>query len=266
MISIVIATFNSEKTLERCLQSVISQKKSVFEILIKDGASTDRTCEIIAKYAGQIKYWDSSPDAGVYDAWNHCLTRISGDWFIFLGSDDYFLYDCFLSDISEQLQSVDFETATIAHGRNMIVDASGVELGLLGSPWDEAKKKIGTAMTIRHPGCFHSSRLLKAVGLFDTRLRIAGDHHYILRALQYGAPISYDQIGVAHEVGGLSTNPKNYWLLIKETYFIRKDIGLTPAFFPDVLMIKRLILLSMHKLIGEKALKAIMSAVKNRSN
>lgn len=72
-ISIVTATFNSEKTLEETLLSVFSQTHKDIEHIIVDGKSTDKTMEIVKKYEkkynGKLKYI-SEPDKGLYDAMN----------------------------------------------------------------------------------------------------------------------------------------------------------------------------------------------------
>lgn len=56
-VSFCIPTLNNEGTLERCLQSIVSQDYPDLEIVIVDGGSTDRTLEIAQKFTGQI-YFD----------------------------------------------------------------------------------------------------------------------------------------------------------------------------------------------------------------
>lgn len=53
-ISIVIPTYNSEKTLAKCLESIKSQTYKNIEIIIADGGSTDKTLEIAKKYTNKI--------------------------------------------------------------------------------------------------------------------------------------------------------------------------------------------------------------------
>ena len=51
IISIVIATYNAEKTIKRCLDSIVYQKTNEIELVIVDGASTDHTLDIIRDYS-----------------------------------------------------------------------------------------------------------------------------------------------------------------------------------------------------------------------
>ena len=72
LISIITVSYNSEKTIERTIQSVLNQSYKNIEYIIVDGLSNDKTVEIIEKYKEQIKYL-SEPDKGIYDAFNKGL-------------------------------------------------------------------------------------------------------------------------------------------------------------------------------------------------
>ena len=89
-ISIIIPTYNSEKTIERALDSIIKQTFLAWEVIIVDGVSNDNTIEKIKAYADleeRIR-WSSEPDKGIYDAMNKGMAMAKGEWLYFLGSDD----------------------------------------------------------------------------------------------------------------------------------------------------------------------------------
>ncbi|MBF4470272.1 glycosyltransferase [Flavobacterium sp. HJJ] len=251
MISIIIATYNSGKTIQRCLDSIYNQNFASYEILVKDGASTDNTVEILNSNVEKIYYLNTSNDNGVYDAWNHCLKRINGDWFLFLGSDDYF-EDCnFLFKMNEYFVKAD-ESTRIIYGKNKIINDEGDFISVVGDEWDIAKQKINSVMTIRHPGCFHHKSLLELAGLFDDKFKIVGDHHYILRSLKFGDPIFYPFVGVVHSLGGISTNPNLVNRVIKETYKLRRDLNLKPFVKIDTHFVKRVVISGIIFLFGKK--------------
>ena len=87
-ISIITVCFNSEATIENTLKSVGEQTYKDIEYIIIDGGSTDGTCGIIERYLPYITTFVSEPDNGIYDAMNKGLDRATGDYVLFLGSDD----------------------------------------------------------------------------------------------------------------------------------------------------------------------------------
>lgn len=89
--SVGILTFNSEKTLRRCLESV----KDFAEIIICDGGSNDKTLEIAREYNCKIIFQDKkykNPDHTINDfsgVRNQCLDTASYEWFLYVDSDEY---------------------------------------------------------------------------------------------------------------------------------------------------------------------------------
>lgn len=101
LVSIIIVTLNAGKYLRECLDSVINQSYKHFEIIIKDGQSTDDTLNIVADYKEYVSNFSSSKDRGIYDAMNQAVKQATGKWIYFLGSDDKLLTG--FSQVCEQL-------------------------------------------------------------------------------------------------------------------------------------------------------------------
>lgn len=87
LLTIITATYNSARTLEQTITSVLAQTVPV-EYIVIDGGSTDGTVDIIKKYADRIAYWVSEPDDGIYSAFNKGVAAATGEYVAFLGSDD----------------------------------------------------------------------------------------------------------------------------------------------------------------------------------
>jgi glycosyltransferase involved in cell wall biosynthesis len=100
-LSIIIATYNSEKTLRATLESLLTQSFREFEVIIADGFSGDGTLAIIKEFEDKFKLhniafnWSSEKDAGIYDAWNKALNRVSrfGRHILSKGTGTVFLDD-----------------------------------------------------------------------------------------------------------------------------------------------------------------------------
>tara|TARA_B110001454_G_C12716780_1_gene432890 strand:- start:1418 stop:2197 length:780 start_codon:yes stop_codon:yes gene_type:complete len=110
-ISIITVVLNGQKSIERCLKSVINQNypKNKIEYIVIDGGSTDKTVSIIKKYKKKINYWHSKKDKGLYDAMNIGISKSTGNIIGILNSDDYFYPNAFKT-ISEYFNkfNIDF--------------------------------------------------------------------------------------------------------------------------------------------------------------
>ena len=93
LISIVTVSLNSQKTIQRTIDSVKNQIYKNIEYIIIDGGSEDKTVSIIKNNSTTVKKWVSENDNGIYDAFNKGLRVFSGDYIGFLNSDDYLLPD-----------------------------------------------------------------------------------------------------------------------------------------------------------------------------
>ncbi len=101
--TIVVVTYNCEKTLEETIISIVNQTYTNKELVIIDGKSNDGTLDIIKKYESHISCFISEPDNGIYDAMNKALKNATGDYLIFLGSDDHFMSYGILKRVSEYI-------------------------------------------------------------------------------------------------------------------------------------------------------------------
>jgi glycosyltransferase involved in cell wall biosynthesis len=112
-ISIITTTFNSGKTIRDTIESVLKQTYQDYEYIIKDGASTDDTLEIIRQYEprfkGKLKVI-SAPDKGIYDGMNKGIAVATGDVVGILNSDDFYTTDDILQSVYTVLnQSPDLD-------------------------------------------------------------------------------------------------------------------------------------------------------------
>ena len=81
LITIIVPVYNTEKYLKECLDSIVSQSiEEAFEILVVDDGSKDRSADI-------IKYYQKNQ--GQSAARNHALEVATGEYLIFIDSDDY---------------------------------------------------------------------------------------------------------------------------------------------------------------------------------
>lgn len=108
MISIIVPIYNSEKTLSQCVDSILSQKYSDFEILLIDDGSTDESskmCDEYAKLDKRIRVFHQD-NQGVSAARNLGLDYMKGEFVTFCDSDDW-VEDTWLLDYIDNYHGED---------------------------------------------------------------------------------------------------------------------------------------------------------------
>ena len=96
LVSIITVSFNSEKTIKDTFESILNQTYTNIEYLVIDGASKDKTVDIIKEYEDKflkksISFkWLSEKDKGIYDAMNKGINLASGEIIGIINSDDWY--------------------------------------------------------------------------------------------------------------------------------------------------------------------------------
>lgn len=109
-VSIVTVTYNSEKTLEITMESVLTQTYDRIEYLIIDGASSDGTVSLAESYRERMEQKGirlrivSEPDSGIYDAMNKGIQLAEGDIIGILNSNDWYEPDTVETVVKEFAQ------------------------------------------------------------------------------------------------------------------------------------------------------------------
>ncbi len=181
--SIITIAYNSGKTIERTIKSVLEQSFPDYEYIVVDGLSSDNTLEIVKKYEplfeGKMK-WMSEKDKGIYNAMNKGIRMASGNVIGIVNSDDWLDKNA-LSNVytSVQLNMHDDDTLycgnLIFHynnGGEHIREASQKRLDKYAKSYD-----IG----VFHPATFVGRKVYETVGLFDEQFKLNADTDFILR-------------------------------------------------------------------------------------
>lgn len=198
-LSIILATWQAAKTLERCIESIVEQEFEGWELLIADGNSSDGTVELIRKYEPHIAWWQSKEDGGVYDAWNQALLKARGEYVCFIGADDAWLDSSSLTRLFEATEGRDYDLITSC---GLFVDSATGKSFSFGSAWNY--RRIGRRTVVCHPGLLHRRSLFLTYGLFDTQYRIAGDLDFLLRLPRDIKTLHVNANSVIVEAAGIS--------------------------------------------------------------
>jgi len=231
VISVVLAVYNSAKTLQHCFDSIAKQTYRNVELIVIDGQSTDGTVDIIKSNESHIFYWESSSDTGIYDAWNKALKHMTGEWVCFLGADDYFWNDKVLEEMAGRLccASPDFR---VVYGQVALVNERDELLYYAGEPWNKVKRKFQHLMILPHQGVMHHRSLFEEHGVFDDNFKIVGDYDFLLRELSVRNALFVPEVIVAGmRQGGVSSKPSQGIRILKEIRASHRKFGYTTESF-----------------------------------
>ena len=220
--AIIVATYNCGQKVELTLQSIFSQNRELFEVIVLDGASTDETLEYLKKYADDVTLV-SEKDAGVYDAFNRGIDRAAGKYLYFIGAGDS-LRPGVLQKVSESLPPA--ETVAFVYGRCFFVKQN-VENG------KEFESKSFIRDNLCQQGIFYHREIFRMVGKFDLRYPILADWMLNLQCfLHDGITKKYIDLVIAdYEEGGLSADITRDPVFLKEfPLFVKRQFG-TLAYF-----------------------------------
>ena len=228
-LSIITATYNSERTLRDTMESILSQTFQNFEYIIVDGASKDATLDIIREYEprfhGKMRYV-SEPDKGIYDAMNKGFAMATGDVIGILNSDDFFTSDDVLQAVVDGFagEYVDAVYADIHYvNTDDLTKCVRYYSSSVFRPW-----MMRFGMIPAHPSFYCRKAVYDQYGFFDTNYRIAADFEILLRLIFiHRIRTRYVKKDfVTMRLGGASTTGYGSWsLIMKEHLQIMKQHG-----------------------------------------
>lgn len=200
--TIITPVLNQVAYLPRTLQSVISQRSSVFELehIIIDGGSTDGTVEVITAYAQEypdIVSYISEPDNGVYDAINKGFSRSSGTVVAWLNADDSYC-DQVLNRVAGCF-SENSECQWL-YGFSDIINSSERRIRRLISTYKNfrgrtfSRAKLISENFISQPSVFFRRSIQQQIGPLSTSFTLAADYDYWLRMAERSQPLVLPQV------------------------------------------------------------------------
>jgi glycosyltransferase involved in cell wall biosynthesis len=210
-LSIIIATHNCDERIVDTLASICSiEEIDKVEVILKDDGTSKNILKIAERFKKEIFLRVIiSPDRGVYEAWNQALEYTNGEYILFLGDDDKII-------CKDVVSLVDREVAKILYGKIVKVKGVNGKSCILGKPWFKLRWEFATINNFPHQATFHRLDLFDEKK-FDTNYKIASDYEFLNWAInKYGDPKYIDSIVTRMEFGGLSTQYKNRFKIMRE--------------------------------------------------
>lgn len=203
-ISIITATYNSEKTLLDTLLSLEKQTHPDIEYIVVDGASKDNTIELIKSNCTRVSKIICEPDHGIYDALNKGIQAASGDVIGFLHSDDLLAYDDVIADIAKTFESTGCDA--IYGDLEYVAQNDTTKRIRLWESGSFSRFKMTVGWMPPHPSFYMKRECYSQFGCFSLDYRISADYDSLLRyILKQRISIEYlPKVLVKMRVGGIS--------------------------------------------------------------
>ena len=215
--SIVVVSLNPGDKLFSTLQSILDQDYGNFEIIIKDGGSTDGSVQRLFGEGTERKIPADSrirffqePDSGIYDGMNQAVQKVQGQYVLFLNCGDRFFNRSVLSDAASFIEKQ--ESTEVVRGRSYI---------FYGDQFNQQQNSpVHSAPVMNdftcyrnvpcHQVCFYDAGLFEQRG-YDTDYRVRADYeHFLYCIYDKNARAVYMPVTVAfYEGGGFSETKEN---------------------------------------------------------
>ena len=212
ILSIITINRNNAAGLEKTMRSVAAQTYGDFEYVVVDGASTDKSVEVIrsleASFGGRLK-WISEPDKGIYNAMNKGIGMASGDYLQFLNSGDSLASGDVVERMAGALKTNGFPP--ILYG-NLLKDTPDGKVwrnkGFAGKPITFLGFYIGS---LNHPSSYIKRSLFEKYGRYDESLKIVSDWKWFIQSIILGGekPVYADIDVTLFDTGGISETNKS---------------------------------------------------------
>lgn len=215
--SVIVVSFNAEEYIGKTIKSALEQDFENFEIIVKDGLSTDKTLEEIP--VDERIHIYSTADSGIYDAMNQAIDYASGEYVIFMNCGDTFKYNNVLSKVYNKIEND--------------VENNGI---IIGDSFSKGMYKVQNKCTDRfkqyrcsgfcHQAMFFSREVFEKIGVYDLSFKVYADFELFMRTYSNGVEIGYINYPICDYLdGGFSAKKETKRLLdedkkrIREKYF-----------------------------------------------
>jgi glycosyltransferase involved in cell wall biosynthesis len=184
--------------LERTIESVLSQRRDLFEFIVVDGGSSDDTLSIVEKYSRELNV-SSEHDRGIYDAFNKGVGKASGRYLYFLGAGDRLRAGV----LEEVDRLVPIDDRTFLYGSALLVRQGVVLTGC------EIDQKHIKHWNICHQAIFYGREIFETVGSYSLDYEVYGDWEMNLKCFgERRIPKKFMPLVVADFEGGGASDMK----------------------------------------------------------
>lgn len=201
-ISVITIVRNGQPFIQETIRSVLEQSYQAIEYIVIDGDSTDGTIDVIKSHEAGITKWISEKDEGIADAFNKGLSLATGDYILFLNSDDALASPNVLNDMAGKIVENGFPA--LIYGDCDVLDR-GSDKVLYRAIIKLSSDGLRRGQMLPHPSLFANRSYFEKYGVFDAQFRIAMDYEWLLRGGLKERIVHVPLLVTNVRTGGIST-------------------------------------------------------------
>jgi glycosyltransferase involved in cell wall biosynthesis len=207
LVSIVIPTYNSEKTLEKCLKSIKNQTYKNIEVIVVDKFSKDRTVEIAKRFKAKVFFKEPERASQV----NFGVKKARGKY-IYRVDADFVLEPTIVEEAVKKCEEEGYDAITIHNTSDPTI-----------SFWSKVRKFERDCYKddeLNIAARFFKKEVFEAISGFNESLVAAEDYDFHNRLLEMGFKVGRIKSQEVH-IG----EPKSLWEIAKKHYYYGKTIA-----------------------------------------
>lgn len=219
--SIIVTALNAESTIYQTLQSILSQTFSDYEIVVKDGMSTDGTIASVPK-SSCIKTVVKK-DNGIYQGMNQGIVEATGQYCCFMNCGDLFYDENVLQRVYAFISK---------NGNNGIFYGNYCTKGHFTQCQSVTTRRSIYRSPLCHQTMFIKRNLFNAYGLYREDMKFLADYEFTVHCVTEGIACKNTQITVClYQGDGVSAQKKNQKMIqkeykeVRERYFAAREVA-----------------------------------------
>lgn len=184
--SIVTPSFNQGRFIRDCLESVKAQSGVAWEHIVQEAGSTDETLAILKEFPHV--HLATEKDAGMSDGINRGFRKATGDWVMWLNTDDYLLPNA-LAKVAAF--STRHPEADVIYGDCLFVDEQKLTLRRKREHPFDFSILLFYGCYIPSTSTFINRRIINAGHLLEVAYKVCMDFEYYVRLSRLGYRFAY---------------------------------------------------------------------------